>query len=367
MYRHVKLDIQHKLVKPSGEDFALQIQAELDLSAALIGVYGGSGQGKSTLLKIVSGLTSSESSKVTWFDDSEATIETTTSEFNPCVYQSQDVVLFEHLTVEQNLDFVVKHSTWANNTRIKKTEVIDWCGIRSLLNQTSNSLSGGEKQRVGLARSLLSGKPIVILDEPFSALDWQNRLSMLQLIQRLKREYKLTFILVSHSLRELAICCQYLLNIEQGKISISGEINLVIQALTLASSEPLFSRLELVKPKLLEAFHLLQWRLLNSEQSIYIKNQQLDSAVKTVEQLSTTTEAITIEADKVSLSTEQPVNTSVLNQLIGNISRIQPFQHLVLVSIDVEGQTLLSLISQLSLENLQLQQGQRVFAQFKAV
>lgn len=364
MIDKLRLDVQHKLIKPSGEDFELMVQTELDLSAGIIGIFGGSGQGKSTLLQICAGLTPSIGSVVSWDNDASLKPSKEKAELSPCVYQSQEVTLFEHLTVAQNLEFVIKHSNWsANNSKFSQLDVVDWCGIGGLLNQSSYSLSGGEKQRVGLARSLLSGKPVIILDEPFSALDWQSRLMMLQLIQRLNQEYGLAFILVSHSLRELAICCQYLINLEQGKMVQSGAINEVVQALSLASSEPVFARLTLEKPEVMAQYHLVRWQLPNSEQYIFIKNQTDHSSMHTVPK----SHIVTVEADKVSLSLTPASSSSMLNQLTGKITKIQPFQHLMLVHIDVQGQEILSLVSQLSYENLKLETGQNIFAQFKAV
>ena len=193
MVNKLYLDIHHKLIKPSGDDFELNIQTELDLTKGIIGIFGGSGQGKSTLLQICAGITASSGSKVSWYGRSGNEFHSSVAESAPCVYQSQDVVLFEHLTVEQNLDFVLQHSNWSrNNNLFTKQEVVDWCGISDLLNQNSQSLSGGEKQRVGLARSLLSGKPVIILDEPFSALDWHNRMAMLQLVQQFKPKIRIS-------------------------------------------------------------------------------------------------------------------------------------------------------------------------------
>lgn len=364
MIQKVKLEVTHSLVKASGDKFELAVETELNLAAGVHGIFGGSGQGKSTLLQICAGLRRSDASKISWLNADGSWLITDKAESSPCVYQSQEVVLFEHLTVEQNLDFVMKHSNWSAQTRsFTKTEVIDWCGLSSLLSQACTSLSGGEKQRVGLARSLLSGKPVVILDEPFSALDWQNRLSMLQLLQRLATEHELRFILVSHSLRELALCCQYLINLEKGRVVRAGAVNQVIQSFALTSEEPLFSRLELVNPKPLTDYHLLHWQLKNSQQSIYLKANTASTATSN----EMTSKVVAVEADKVSLSLVRSEHSSMLNQLSGTIVKIQPFQHLVLITIDVGGQELLSLVSQLSSQKLKLSQGQSIYAQFKAV
>ena len=363
MFTHLQLNIEQEFKKANDEVFQLSVQTEFSLDNNIIGVYGNSGQGKSTLLKVCAGIMSATDSVVCWKNERGSKQVTKEAEANPAVYQPQEVTLFEHLTVLENLRFVQQHSIWSTQ-QFTLQQVVSWCGVEGLLEQKAISLSGGEKQRVGLARSLLSGKPVVILDEPFSALDWNNRINMLKLIKKLNQTHNLAFIIVSHSLQELALCCDYLINIEQGKIAIQGTIDSVIQALSLASSEPVFSRIKINNHTYLADYHLTKWQLTgDSKQHIYIK--QIDKSFiqpeVQVEQI------VTIEANKVSLTRKSLDDTSMLNQLVGEITSIQPFQHLVLVSINVDGQELLSLISQLSYEKLELALGQTIFAQFKAV
>lgn len=357
----IEANIQQQLLNKTGEDFVLSVNTEIDLAKGITGIYGGSGQGKSTFLKILAGLMPSDSSVVSWCDDKANKFNSNKAEQVPAVYQGQDITLFEHMTVAQNLAFVQQHSTWSRTTSFTVEQVVDWCGIATLLKQQSISLSGGEKQRVGLARSLLSGKPVILLDEPFSALDWSTRTHMLTLIKKLNKEYNLGFVLVSHSLQELALSCDYLLEFNQGKLVKTGPIASVIQALSIHSSEPIFSRLTLNSPSYLPEYHLTKWQLAGgSQQSVYCK-QPVDGKDVFEQQI------VTLQADKVSLSRQVIEQSSMLNQVTGTITHMQEFEHLVLVSIDIDGQPLLSLISQLSRQKLALEQGQSIVAMFKAV
>lgn len=364
-YSDLTIKINHRFIKEDGSQFYINIDTTIPLSKGITGVFGGSGHGKSTVLKICSGVLESNDSKVVWESDKSELVISEAAENNPSVYQDQSVTLFEHLTVEQNLKLVVEHSLWTPKKRseISLEKAIEWTGIGAMLSQRASCLSGGEKQRVGLARSLMSGKPIIILDEPFSALDWANRLKMLNLIKRIQHEANIRFIIVSHSLRELAICCEHLIHIVDGQIKNQGSCSAMVQQLTLASNEPVFSRLEAKFEQSLTKYHLGKWLLKASKQFIYTKDQTTPS----IDVSPTAIQVVNVEADKVSISRSKVADSSVLNQLEGHVKDIKPYQHLMLVTIEIDGQELVSLISKLSSEQLGLGIGQQVFALFKAV
>jgi molybdate transport system ATP-binding protein len=176
--------------KQQGHNFTLSVDLVLPLCKGIVGIFGKSGAGKSTLLRVLSGLEKADlepvdlekkilkkvESKIHWQDKR---IDKLPADKNPCLLQTQQAQLFPNLTVLANLTFVIKHSAWANSCSFTFEQVIQWCGIEHLLTQPSTSLSGGEQQRVNLSRSLLSGKPIILLDEPFSALDWNARVELL--------------------------------------------------------------------------------------------------------------------------------------------------------------------------------------------
>lgn len=361
----LELDLNHKLQRKNGDTFELDIKASLPLAKGVLGVYGSSGHGKSTLLKLAASLLTSKSSEVVWKATDEKALSVNGAEQSPAVYQDQHLVLFEHLTVMQNLQLIEQHSIWQKPEDVQfiREKIIKWCGIEALLQQKAESLSGGEKQRVGLARSVLSGKPIIILDEPFSALDWQNRMKMLQLIKQLNTEFNIAFVIVSHSLRELAVGCDQLIHIENGGIKSQGSCSTIIADLNRESAEPIFSRLEVSFDNYLDKHHLASWQLNNNDCLLFTKESRNPNSSNTNKQ----NHIITIEADKVSISRNPLKESSVLNQIQGTIIKIESVDHLTLVSIDIGGQRLLSLISQLSFERLQLEAGQQVYAQFKAV
>ena len=132
----------------------------------------------------------------------------------------QENNLFPHLTVQQNLALGLKTSLKLTALEQDQIEqVADAVGLTSFLSRLPNSLSGGQKQRVALARCLLRDKPILLLDEPFSALDPELRMDMLNLIDELCHSKNLTLLLVTHQPSELTGKVDRMLRIENGRIS----------------------------------------------------------------------------------------------------------------------------------------------------
>jgi molybdate transport system ATP-binding protein len=365
--------------KQQGHDFTLSVDTVLPLSKGIVGVFGKSGAGKSTLLRVLAGLRQTvletAESQIHWQDKR---IDKLPAEQNPCLLQTQQAQLFPNLTVLANLTFVIKHSTWANSCPFALEQVIQWCGIEHLLTQPSTSLSGGEQQRVNLARSLLCGKPIILLDEPFSALDWNARVELLDLLVQLQQSYGLHFVIVSHSLKELALTCQNLVVIESGKIKDTGAADVLLPKLSTSSEGNIFSKLELCNPEALPQHNLTKWQLVNSSSTkhdnasviyskgiIYSEDDRYNSSRESFSESSN--KSIVIDANRISLSTQPDTLSSMLNHLPAAVTEIKIRQHSALITVNVSNQSLFAEISQLSLEKMELNIGDTIFVQFKAV
>ena len=191
-----------------------------DLQVAVgerIAIVGPSGAGKSTLLNLIAGFVLPTRGEV-WLNGENHTQSAPYERPVSMLFQENN--LFPHLTVQQNLALGLKTSlklTALEQDQIER--VADAVGLTSFLSRLPNSLSGGQKQRVALARCLLRDKPILLLDEPFSALDPELRLEMLNLIDELCHSKKLTLLLVTHQPSELTGKVDRMLRIENGRIS----------------------------------------------------------------------------------------------------------------------------------------------------
>ena len=191
-----------------------------DLQVAVgerIAIVGPSGAGKSTLLNLIAGFVLPTRGEI-WLNGENHTQSAPYERPVSMLFQENN--LFPHLTVQQNLALGLKTSlklTALEQDQIER--VADAVGLTSFLSRLPNSLSGGQKQRVALARCLLRDKPILLLDEPFSALDPELRMEMLNLIDELCHSKKLTLLLVTHQPSELTGKVDRMLRIENGRIS----------------------------------------------------------------------------------------------------------------------------------------------------
>ena len=182
-----------------------------------IAIVGPSGAGKSTLLNLIAGFVLPTQGNI-WLNGENHTQSAPYERPVSMLFQENN--LFPHLTVQQNLALGLKTSlklTALEQDQIER--VADAVGLTSFLSRLPNSLSGGQKQRVALARCLLRDKPILLLDEPFSALDPELRLDMLNLIDELCHSKNLTLLLVTHQPSELTGKVDRMLRIENGRIS----------------------------------------------------------------------------------------------------------------------------------------------------
>ena len=199
-------------------DDALPMTFDLQVVAGeRIAIVGPSGAGKSTLLNLIAGFVLPTQGNI-WLNGENHTRSAPYERPVSMLFQENN--LFPHLTVQQNLALGLKTSlklTALEQDQIER--VADAVGLTSFLSRLPNSLSGGQKQRVALARCLLRDKPILLLDEPFSALDPELRLDMLNLIDELCRSKNLTLLLVTHQPSELTGKVDRMLRIENGRIS----------------------------------------------------------------------------------------------------------------------------------------------------
>ena len=199
-------------------DDALPMTFDLQVAVGeRIAIVGPSGAGKSTLLNLIAGFVLPTQGNI-WLNGENHTRSAPYERPVSMLFQENN--LFPHLTVQQNLALGLKTSLKLTALEQDQIEqVADAVGLTSFLSRLPNSLSGGQKQRVSLARCLLRDKPILLLDEPFSALDPELRLDMLNLIDELCHSKNLTLLLVTHQPSELTGKVDRMLRIENGRIS----------------------------------------------------------------------------------------------------------------------------------------------------
>ena len=174
-----------------------------DLQLQTNGVYvlaGRSGSGKSTLLNLLGGFSSLESGDIQW--NGESIIKLSPAQ-RPITTLFQQNNLFNHLTVYKNIALGIAPNL--KLTEIMKADIVnvlDNVGLAGFEHKYPQQISGGEQQRVALARCLLRRKPVLLLDEPFSALDSTTRAQMLSLLNNIIREFSPCVVMITHDQRD---------------------------------------------------------------------------------------------------------------------------------------------------------------------
>ena len=188
-------------------------------------LFGPSGAGKSLTLQTIAGLTTPDAGRIvvgerTIFDSSR-NIKVPARHRN-VGYVFQDYALFPHLTVAQNVSFGLKRGwPWylPRGERLRLEEVLDIFELTPLKYSLPRDLSGGQRQRVALARAIIRRPSLLLLDEPFSALDALLRGRMRQELLRVQERFNLPVILITHDPEDVAALAQTVVVYEAGKVS----------------------------------------------------------------------------------------------------------------------------------------------------
>jgi len=199
-------------------EFVLSVNAELN--SQVTAVFGPSGAGKTSLLDLVAGLRRPESAFIQVNDrvltDTAHRVHVPTRH-RAIGYVPQDLALFPHLSVRRNLLFGHKGDE-AGNDLFSFEHVSDVLEIRPLIERGVNNLSGGERQRVTLARALLSSPNLLLLDEPLSSLDAKLKSQIIPYLKRVRDEFRVPMLYVTHSEDEVQKLCDEVLVLERGTV-----------------------------------------------------------------------------------------------------------------------------------------------------
>ena len=187
------LTLEKVIVSLEQRQWCFNIQLETHGIYALL---GRSGSGKSTLLNAIAGFLKPQSGTINW---NERNLNALEPAKRPVTTLFQENNLFSHLTVYQNIGLGISQNLKLDEAQKENLKaVIDNVGLAGYDDKLPGSLSGGEQQRVALARCLLRRQPILLLDEPFSALDATTRQEMITLLQSVITQYKPCVVMVTH-------------------------------------------------------------------------------------------------------------------------------------------------------------------------
>jgi molybdate transport system ATP-binding protein len=214
--------VEHRL-----GDFILD--AAFDSGGGLTALFGRSGSGKTSLVNAIAGLIRPAHGHVVV--DGEVLTDTARGVFVPARrrhigYVFQEGRLFPHLTVRQNL----LYGRWFARSRGRRAgghageveQVVELLGIADLLGRRPANLSGGEKQRVAIGRALLAHPRLLIMDEPLASLDEARKTEILPYIERLRDEFGIPIVYVSHAIAEVTRLATTMVVMSEGRVAAVG-------------------------------------------------------------------------------------------------------------------------------------------------
>lgn len=184
-------------------------------------LLGPSGSGKTTLLRIIAGLESADAGQL-WFGDQEVSHLHVRERKIGFVFQNY--ALFRHMTVAENIGFGLKVQKRFRRAQIEQRvqQLLEMIQLPQLANRFPAQLSGGQKQRVALARALAMEPAILLLDEPFGALDAQVRHELRRALRDLHDELKFTSLFVTHDQEEALELSDQVILMNHGRIEQTG-------------------------------------------------------------------------------------------------------------------------------------------------
>ena len=204
----ISINIEKKLKAYSGQQW-LKVNREFT-DGSIIKIYGTSGAGKTTLLKIIAGLVSPEKGiikvdAITWLDTSVKTVLSPQKRMVGFVFQNY--ALFPNMTVREHLEYATKDEEWIDR-------LLTIGKLETLTTHKPEHLSGGQQQRLAILRALAIKPKLLLMDEPFSALDHEMKRVLIDELKILFAKLGLIVLIVTHNPQELEGLCNGELEID---------------------------------------------------------------------------------------------------------------------------------------------------------
>ena len=339
-----------------------ELAARFTSDAGLTALFGPSGAGKSTLVNIIAGLSKPRRGRIVaggrvLFDHGRGVNLPSHKRRVGMVFQ--DGHLFPHLTVRGNLLYG-RRFTDGSDGSVTLDQVTGLLGIEHLLDRRPANLSGGEKQRVALGRALLSHPAILLMDEPLAALDAERKAEILPYIERLRDEFALPIVYVSHSVEDVARLADTLVLMDKGTVTAAGPLDELLGHLDLAARAVGY-----------EPGTVLSTRVVGHDDDFQMTRLEFAGGILQVPRLDAATGAtvrVRIASRDVVIATAVPKGLSIRNVLKGAVARIAVAKGAqVELTLDVGGIPLTAIITRHAVDDLGLTQGQVVYALIKSV
>ncbi len=337
---------------------------DADLALPALGVsalFGPSGCGKTTCLRVLAGLEPASTSRIdvggTLWEDI-ATRRFTPPHRRPVGYVAQQTRLFPHLDLARNLQFGMARVP-ERDRRLRLAPTVEALGLGALMHRRPHELSGGELQRAGIARALVTSPRLLLLDEPLAALDAERKAELMPYLERLHRWLDIPMIYVTHAPDEVARLADHLVLMEAGRVIASGPVAEVLASGRSAAlkGDRAGALVRAVVAGYDPHYQLLELAFDGGRLFLTGAARPIGEPVR-----------LFVQARDVSLARSAAADSSVLNMIEATVSAIDddaPGQKMV--RLDAAGAMLLARVTHRSCESLGLAPGQRVFAYVKGV
>ena len=340
------------------DNFQLAVDLELP-GHGITAISGPSGSGKSSLLRVVAGLDRVDGAQVGVNDvvwqDARRFVPVHARSLG---YVSQQPSLFSHLSVRGNLEFGWRR-TPAAERQIQWNDVVELLALGPLLERRPDRLSGGEQQRVAMARALLTSPRLLLLDEPLAALDSARKAEILPYLEALHARFDLPTLYVSHAADEIARLADHLVLLRDGQVLASGPLLETLARLDLPVDGE-------------DAGVVLAGHVAERDTRWHLARVAFDGGSLWVRDAGHSVGAsvrVRVLARDVSISLSPALDSSALNSLAATVEQIADDAHpaLTRVRLRVGASPLLARLTRRSCDSLALAPGAAVWLQIKAV
>jgi molybdate transport system ATP-binding protein len=349
-----------RLRKEQSSQFVLEV--EFQAAPGFTILFGASGAGKTTLLDCIAGLVKPDSGRIAIGDrvlfDSAQRINLAVAK-RRVGYVFQSLSLFPHLTVEQNVGYGLAHLQAAER-RDRASAILQAFRIAHLAGRSARKISGGESQRVALARTLVTDPAVLLLDEPLAALDAATKATIIDDLRQWNRIHGIPILYVTHSREEVFALGERVIVLDAGRIVAQGTPHEVMEApwmetvAQVAGMENIFDAVvEAVSPER----GTMSCRVSGDGGSLLLETPLVRGGIGTALRVG-------IRAGDILLATAPPVGLSARNVIPGRIASLE--QRDVIVSARVKCRVEMEVhLTLAARDSLQLAAGKEVWLVIK--
>jgi len=328
-------------------------RVEFSMTGDKCGVFGPSGSGKSTLMNVLAGLMEPDHGSVvlngkTLYDSDQKINLPPEKRRVGVVFQHAH--LFPHMNVRKNLFYGMKRRA-SGERDIDPDQLIAVLQLEKLLDRNVTRLSGGEKQRVALGRTILAGPDLILLDEPLTGLDGNLKYQIIPHLRRVFSEFSIPMLFISHDLQEMRMMTDDVLVMRQGLVEKQISTEELARSSLGTGGRGYMNLLELGAPEDLGDLFRYKW---GTVELMLVKTHKAEGG------------QFSINGRDILLFKKHPEATSARNMLRCTVRGTYQTDWLVGVELDCQGNTLIAEVVPQSIQELGLQPGAEVVAVMKA-